>query len=145
MEKFNPLRFIANQLKEMNNEAKEIEKDEFVKLSTVVEQVEEIVVEEPPPNNDPKEAIVVVYDVSGSMDCQYFDDGEISRQGAVNALFSAFADKTLAHNLNHIVQLFTFSTIITKKNEFNNDFENFINLVDGCIPDGCTALYDCML
>ena len=54
-------------------------------------------------NKDPKEAIVVIMDVSGSMICNLFDDIKLDRQGAVNAFFSAFADKTLAFEKNHIV------------------------------------------
>lgn len=56
-----------------------------------------------PIDNDPKEAIVVLFDVSGSMKSQFFADNLLSRMGAVNALFSAFADKTLAYELKHIV------------------------------------------
>jgi len=52
---------------------------------------------------DPKEAIVVLYDISGSMSSHFQNDVDLSRIGAVNALFSAFADKTLAFELNHIV------------------------------------------
>lgn len=29
-------------------------------------------------------------------------------------------------------------------NEFSNNFENFIQLVDSINPSGSTALYDCM-
>lgn len=29
-------------------------------------------------------------------------------------------------------------------NEFSNDFENFIKLVDSVNPSGSTALYDCL-
>ena len=81
-------------------------------------------------NNDPKEAIVVLYDVSGSMQCNYFDDIKCERNGAVNAFFSAFADKTLAFELNHIIQLITFSKTPEIKNDFNNNFQGFISLVD---------------
>ena len=99
-------------------------------------------------NDEPKEAIAVVFDISGSMSCLFYrdqEDGiEISRQGAVNAFFSAFADKTLAFEYNHIVQLFCFNNTTKKMNEFSNDFENFIKLVDSINPDGGTALYDCM-
>ncbi len=62
----------------------------------------------------------------------------------MNAFFSAFADKTLAFEYNHIVQLYCFSSKIKKMNEFSNDFENFIKLVDSINPSGSTALYDCM-
>ena len=52
---------------------------------------------------DPIEAIVVVFDTSGSMASKFFNDSELTRMGAVNAIFSAFADKTLAFELNHVV------------------------------------------
>ena len=54
-------------------------------------------------NNDPTEAIAVLYDVSGSMICNYFDDIKTSRLDAVSAFFSAFGDKTIASEQNHIV------------------------------------------
>lgn len=46
---------------------------------------------------------MVLFDVSGSMGDSFFNDKEISRIGAVNAFFSAFSDKTIAFELNHIV------------------------------------------
>lgn len=36
----------------------------------------------------------------------------LNRFGAVNAIFSAFADKTLAFELNHLVKLVCFSSSI---------------------------------
>ena len=56
-----------------------------------------------PVDEEPKEAIVVLFDVSGSMSGQFFADDKLSRMGAVNALFSAFADKTIAYEYNHVV------------------------------------------
>ena len=53
--------------------------------------------------SDPKEAICVLYDISGSMQTSFFDDQELSRIGAVNSWFSAFADKTMGFEFNHIV------------------------------------------
>lgn len=52
---------------------------------------------------DPKEAIVVLFDVSGSMQGNFFNDKLLSRMSAVNAFFSAFADKTIAYEFNHVV------------------------------------------
>lgn len=69
----------------------------------------------------------------------------MSRMGAVNALFSAFADKTLAYELNHIVQLFTFNSSVNKKCEFTDDMNYFINLVDGERPGGSTKLYEALV
>jgi len=56
-----------------------------------------------PVDEEPKEAIVVLFDVSGSMSGSFFADDKLSRMGAVNALFSAFADKTIAYEYNHVV------------------------------------------
>ena len=64
--------------------------------------------------------------------------------GAVNAFFSAFADKTMAFEYNHIVALYQFNQRINKLCDFNNNFNKFINLVDSCDPGGSTKLYDCM-
>lgn len=64
--------------------------------------------------------------------------------GAVNAFFSAFADKTMAFEYNHIVSLYQFNTQINKLCDFNNNFNKFIQLVDNCDPGGSTKLYDCM-
>lgn len=59
--------------------------------------------------NEPTEAIVVLYDTSGSMGQSLFSDKDLSRIGAVNAFFSAFADKTMGFEYNHIVELICFS------------------------------------
>ena len=50
----------------------------------------------------------------------------MTRMGAVNCFFSAFADKTLAFEFDHLIQLITFSTLINVKCEFNNNFDKFI-------------------
>lgn len=65
------------------------------------------------------------------MACGYFNDPEINRIGAVNAFFSAFADKTLAFECNHLVKLVCFNEQTQDKCDFMNDFEKFIQLVDG--------------
>jgi ubiquitin-conjugating enzyme E2 D/E len=62
--------------------------------------------------------------------------------GAVNALFSAFADKTLAFEYNHLVKLVCFSSTIEDKCDFMNDFNKFILLVDGADAGGSTRCYD---
>nr|BAA09092.1 ubiquitin-conjugating enzyme [Paramecium tetraurelia] len=72
----------------------------------------------------------------------YFKEEELSRIGAVNAFFSAFADKTLAFEFNHIVKLVWFESFITDKCDFTNDFNNFIKLVDDASPRGGTKCYD---
>lgn len=85
---------------------------------------------------------MVLYDISGSMSSCFFGDKDLSRMGAVNALFSAFADKTLAFEYNHLVKLVCFSSGIYDKCDFTNDFNKFIQLVDGANPGGSTKCYD---
>lgn len=64
------------------------------------------------------------------------DSDRLTRNGAVNALFSAFADKTLAYEYNHIVSLYLFDHMIEKKCDFIKDMNLFIELVDGATPRG---------
>lgn len=84
----------------------------------------------------------MLYDVSGSMKCRFYDDKHLSRIGATNAFFSAFADKTLAFEFNHIVSLYCFDSKIEKKCEFIPDLDKFIYLVDSVEAGGSTRLYD---
>jgi len=65
--------------------------------------------------------------------------------GAVNAIFSAFADKTLAFELNHVIKLVTFSSDVIDKCDFMSDFDKFIKLVDDSNPGGSTKCYDALL
>jgi len=94
---------------------------------------------------DPIEAIVVIFDTSGSMGSPFFGDKELSRMGAVNCIFSAFADKTLAFELNHIVKLICFSSSIVDQCDFTDDFNMFINLVDGANAGGGTRCFDALM
>ena len=56
----------------------------------------------------PKEAIAVLFDVSGSMGGQFFNEPDLKRIGAVKSFFEAFAYRTIAYNLEHVVSLFFF-------------------------------------
>lgn len=47
----------------------------------------------------PKEAIAVLFDVSGSMGSQFFNEPDLKRIGAVKSFFEAFAFRTIAYNL----------------------------------------------
>ncbi|KAL4503247.1 hypothetical protein ABPG72_000853 [Tetrahymena utriculariae] len=94
---------------------------------------------------DPKEAIVILYDISGSMGSTFYNEQGLPRIGAVNAFFSAFADKTLAMEYNHVVSLFWFDSAIEKKCEFIRDMNTFIKLVDDAAPRGGTRLYDSLV
>jgi len=61
---------------------------------------------------------------------------------AVNAFFSAFADKTMAFEFNHLVSLYCFSSKIEKKCDFIDNYTEFIKLVDSANPGGGTKLFD---
>lgn len=76
------------------------------------------------------------------MGSKFFNDPDLSRMGAVNALFSAFADKTLAFELNHVVKLVCFESSIKDMCDFTDDFNMFIRLVDGANAGGGTKCYD---
>ena len=88
----------------------------------------------------------MLYDISGSMGSTFFGDvDKLTRIGAVNAFFSAFADKTMAFEYNHIVSLYWFDTNINKKCDFTQDFNYFIKLIDDAVPTGSTKLYDALM
>ena len=77
--------------------------------------------------NDPTEAIVILFDTSGSMGIKFVNQGQaMSRMGATNAFFSAFAEQTAFAELDHIIQLFTFSNFSIKECEFNDNYNGFI-------------------
>ncbi|KAL4455086.1 hypothetical protein ABPG74_006468 [Tetrahymena malaccensis] len=123
-----------------------ISHNDLVKMIPKVqqEQDQKIQVEEEK-EEDPKEAIVILYDISGSMGSTFYNEKGLPRIGAVNAFFSAFADKTLAMEYKHVVSLFWFDSIIEKKCEFIKDMNTFIKLVDDAAPRGGTRLYDSLV
>ena len=58
----------------------------------------------------PKEAIAVLFDISGSMGGGFFNEPDLRRIGAVKSFFEAFAYRTIAYNLEHVVSLFFFDS-----------------------------------
>jgi Mg-chelatase subunit ChlD len=47
---------------------------------------------------EPKEAIVVLFDISGSMGSKFFNEVDLKRIGAVKLFFEALAYRTIAYN-----------------------------------------------
>ena len=47
---------------------------------------------------EPKEAIAVLFDISGSMGSRFFNEPDLKRIGAVKSFFEAFAYRTIAYN-----------------------------------------------
>ena len=72
-------------------------------------------------NREPKEAIVVVLDISGSMGFDFADG--LERIGAVQAFFSAFADRTMAYDFKHVISLIFFDGKVRKICDFTDVFE----------------------
>jgi len=94
----------------------------------------------------PHEAIVVLYDTSGSMTTELSEKDDIPRFCAVNAFFNAFADKTVVFTKTrvHLVKLYFFGENITEKLDFTDDFEAFKKQIDEFSSEGATRLFDCM-
>lgn len=96
---------------------------------------------EPKITNPPNEAIVVLLDISGSMDELYYDSEDLTRMGVVKAFFSTFADRTMAYDLKHVISLVYFDNRIIEKCSFTELFILFKDLVNKAQPTGRTNLY----
>lgn len=57
---------------------------------------------------EPKEAIVVLFDISGSMGGKFFNEADLKRIGACKLFFEALAYRTIAYNFEHVVSLVFF-------------------------------------
>lgn len=88
----------------------------------------------------PDEAIVVLIDISGSMSATWSES--ITRLNAVKQLFHAFANRTMAYNLFHVVGLTVFSTDVSCISKVTELFEQFKDYVDALYTTNSTALYD---
>lgn len=64
-----------------------------------VEEVINIADFKPVITREPKEAIAILFDVSGSMGTGFFNEPDLRRIGAVKSFFEAFAYRTIAYNL----------------------------------------------
>lgn len=70
------------------------------------------------------------------------DDEGLTRIGAVNAYFSAIADKIMAYEYNFMVKLVCFSSTVIDRCDYIRNIDQFINLVDNVGASGGTACYD---
>ena len=107
--------------------------EERIDLSTI--QLQDPVV-----TRRPEEAIIVLIDVSGSMNGGW--DSGVTRLGAVKQLFHAFANRTMAYNLFHVIGLTVFATKVTCVSKVTELFEQFKEYVDALHTHDTTALYD---
>jgi ubiquitin-protein ligase len=66
----------------------------------------------------------------------------LSRMSTVQQLFGAFANRSMAYDLPHVIGLTTFASKVKQVHALSESFESFRAAVDECKADGRTALYD---
>ncbi len=93
----------------------------------------------------PKEAIAVLFDVSGSMGSQFFNEPDLRRIGAVKSFFEAFAFRTIAYNLEHVVSLFFFDHSVENQCGFTEAIYDFNRLIAKAAPRGSTLMFDAVV
>lgn len=91
---------------------------------------------------EPKEAIVVLFDISGSMGDRYFAEKDLKRIGACKLFFEALAYRTIAYSFEHVVSLTFFDNNIDVQLDFTEAIYDFNRLVSNAQPKGSTRLYD---
>ena len=99
-----------------------------------------IKLQDPVVTRRPEEAIIVLIDISGSMGTTW--DSGVSRLNAVKQLFHAFANRTMAYNLFHVVGLTVFASKLTCVSKVTELFEEFKEYVDALYTRDTTALYN---
>ena len=112
------------------------------------ENVEEVIDEKnfkPVITRDPKEAIAVLFDISGSMGSRFFNEPDLKRIGAVKSFFEAFAYRTIAYNFEHVVSLFFFDNVVDNQCGFTEAIYDFNRLVSTAAPRRSTLMYDAII
>lgn len=92
----------------------------------------------------PKEAIVILFDISGSMGSRFFNEPDLIRIGAVKSFFEAFAYRTMAYSFEHVVQLMFFDNKTEVKCTFTEAIQDFNRFIASAKPRGSTLLFDCV-
>jgi len=93
----------------------------------------------------PEEAIVVLLDVSGSMNSVFSRQTGTTRIEAVKQFFHAFSNRSMAYNFPHHIGLILFGTNVTVACPLTPLFENFKSTVDRAVADGRTSLHDALV
>lgn len=94
---------------------------------------------------DPKEAIVVLFDISGSMSGRFFNEPDLLRIGACKLFFEALAYRTIAYSFEHVVSLTFFDSAIEVQCDFTEAIYDFNRLVSAAKPRSTTRLYDSII
>ena len=93
---------------------------------------------------NPDEAIVVVFDVSGSMGTKFFDDPDFSRLDATKEFFETFTDRNAGFDLSHVISLLLFSTNLTRACGFTENIVTFASHIQNAAYGGGTKLWDAL-
>jgi len=93
-------------------------------------------------NREPKEAIIVLLDVSYSMEANW--ENQLTRMQAVKQLFHAFANRSTAYDYPHHIALLLFGTRVDYVCSFTPNFDVFKTHVNDAQPEGTTALYNAL-
>lgn len=91
---------------------------------------------------NPDEAIVVVFDISGSMGTRFFDEPDFTRLDATKEFFETFTDRNAGFDFNHVISLILFSSSMTRACGFTENIVTFASHVQNAKHGGGTRLWD---
>ncbi|KAL2091999.1 hypothetical protein ACEWY4_011797 [Coilia grayii] len=92
----------------------------------------------------PKEAIMVLLDTSSSMKRDCYSDIAMTKLSAVKELFNAFANRSMAYDLPHLISLVTFGGKVKTIHTFTENLEKFKEYVHSLTAKTGTLLYDAL-
>jgi len=75
----------------------------------------------------------------------FFNEPDLRRIGAVKSFFEAFAYRTIAYNLEHVVSLFFFDSSVENQCGFTEAIYDFNRLISKAAPRGSTLMYDAVV
>ena len=91
---------------------------------------------------NPDEAIVVVFDVSGSMGTKFFNEIEFTRLDATKEFFETFTDRNAGFDFSHVISLLLFSNTLKRACGFTENIVTFSSHVQNASSGGGTRLWD---
>jgi ubiquitin-conjugating enzyme E2 D/E len=75
----------------------------------------------------------------------FFNEKDLNRIGAVKSFFEAFAFRTIAYNLEHVVSLIFFDDKTESQCGFTEAIYDFNQLISIAKPRGSTLMYDAIM
>mmetsp|Transcript_3466 Transcript_3466/g.3209 ORF Transcript_3466/g.3209 Transcript_3466/m.3209 type:complete len:132 (-) Transcript_3466:1213-1608(-) len=88
----------------------------------------------------PDEAIVVLFDTSGSMNTKFSSTEDYTRLDLTKQIFESFADRTIGYNLKNITSLVLFNSKVTKICTFTENVLTFTRTAKSIQAEGQTKL-----